>query len=81
MTMRWYVVHAYSGFEKSVARTLEDRIRRSGMEDKFGKILVPTEEVAQVVAQIGGPPEYVEKNWDRLVGTAHHLAELKVTTG
>jgi electron transport complex protein RnfB len=33
------------------------------------------------VAQIGGPPEYVEKNWDRLVGTAHHLAELKVTAG
>ena len=48
MTMRWYVVHAYSGFEKSVARTLEDRIRRSGMEDKFGKILVPTEEVVEM---------------------------------
>src|SRR5262247_2581667 len=48
MTMRWYVVHAYSGFEKSVARTLEDRVRRSGMQEKFGKILVPTEEVVEM---------------------------------
>ena len=43
--------------------------------------MVPTEEVAQVVAQIGGPPEYVEQNWDRLVNTAQHLAELKVAAG
>jgi electron transport complex protein RnfB len=43
--------------------------------------MVPTEQVAQVVAQIGGPPEYVEQNWDRLVGTAQHLAELKCATG
>jgi electron transport complex protein RnfB len=39
--------------------------------------LVPTEQVAQVVAQIGGPPQYIYENWDRLVGTAQHLAELK----
>ena len=39
--------------------------------------MVPTEQVAQVVAQIGGPPEYIYENWDRLVGTAQHLAELK----
>jgi electron transport complex protein RnfB len=43
--------------------------------------MVPTEQVADVVAQIGGPPEYVEKNWDRLVGTAYKLAELKATAG
>jgi len=48
MTKRWYVVHAYSGFEKSVQRTLEERIRREGMQDKFGKILVPTEEVVEM---------------------------------
>jgi electron transport complex protein RnfB len=41
--------------------------------------MVPTEEVAQVVSQIGGPPEYIEQNWDRLVGTAQHLAELRVS--
>ena len=40
--------------------------------------MVPTEHVAQVVAQIGGPPEYIQENWDRLVGTAQNLVELKV---
>ena len=48
MTMRWYVVHAYSGFEKSVQRALEDRIRRADMQTHFGKILVPTEEVVEM---------------------------------
>ncbi|MBS1216809.1 MAG: transcription termination/antitermination factor NusG [Proteobacteria bacterium] len=48
MTKRWYVVHAYSGFEKSVQRALEDRIRRAGMEEHFGRILVPTEEVVEM---------------------------------
>jgi electron transport complex protein RnfB len=43
--------------------------------------MVPTEEVAQVVAQIGGPPDYVEKHWDRLVGAAQRLAEMKVAAG
>lgn len=46
--MRWYVVHAYSGFEKSVQRALLERIGRSGMEDKFGDILVPVEEVIEM---------------------------------
>jgi transcriptional antiterminator NusG len=50
MSKRWYVVHAYSGFEKSVQRALEDRIRRAGMQEKFGKILVPTEEVVEMKA-------------------------------
>lgn len=50
MSMRWYVVHAYSGFEKSVARSLAERIERSGMKDKFGEILVPVEEVVEMKA-------------------------------
>src|SRR5690606_6899582 len=45
---RWYVVHAYSGFEKSVAQALRDRIVRTGMEDRFGDVLVPTEEVVEM---------------------------------
>ena len=48
MTKRWYVVHAYSGFEKSVQRALKERITRAGMEDKFGEILVPVEEVVEL---------------------------------
>lgn len=48
MTKRWYVVHAYSGFEKSVQRALVDRITRAGMQDMFGQILVPVEEVVEM---------------------------------
>lgn len=48
MTKRWYVVHAYSGFEKQVKRSLQERIRRAGMEDMFGEILVPVEEVVEM---------------------------------
>jgi transcription termination/antitermination protein NusG len=48
MTMRWYVVHAYSGFEKSVQKALLDRIARSELHDKFGQILVPVEEVVEM---------------------------------
>jgi transcriptional antiterminator NusG len=45
---RWYVVQAFSGFESSVKRSLEERISRFGLEDLFGQILVPTEEVVEV---------------------------------
>lgn len=48
MAMNWYVVHAYSGFEQSVKRSLVDRIHRAGMEEQFGRILVPTEEVVEM---------------------------------
>jgi transcription termination/antitermination protein NusG len=45
---RWFVVHAYSGFEKSVAQALRERIVRHGMQDRFGDVLVPTEEVVEM---------------------------------
>ena len=48
MALNWYVVHAYSNFEKKVKTALEDRIKMHGLEDKFGKILVPTEEVVEM---------------------------------
>ncbi len=48
MAKRWYVVHAYSGFEKTVSRTLRERIERAGMQDRFGEILVPVEEVVEM---------------------------------
>lgn len=47
-TKRWYVVHAYSGMEKSVKKALIERIARSDMQQQFGEILVPTEEVVEV---------------------------------
>ncbi len=48
MAMHWYVVHAFSGFEKQVSRSLEEHIRNAGMEDMFGEIMVPTEEVVEM---------------------------------
>ena len=48
MTKKWYVIHAYSGFEQQVMRSLKDRIQQSGLADKFGEILVPTEEVVEM---------------------------------
>ena len=46
--LRWYIVHAYSGMEKAVERNITERINRAGMQDKFGRILVPTEEVVEM---------------------------------
>jgi transcriptional antiterminator NusG len=48
MALRWYVVHAYSGFEHQVKKLLAERVARSGLEDKFGQVLVPTEEVVEM---------------------------------
>ena len=48
MTMRWYVVQAYSGFEQQVKRSLLERINREDVKDRFGQILVPTEEVVEM---------------------------------
>jgi transcription termination/antitermination protein NusG len=48
MAMHWYVVHTYSQFEKSVQRALVERIARDGMQDQFGQILVPVEEVVEL---------------------------------
>ena len=58
--MRWYVVHVYSGMEKSVRRSLLERIDRMGMNDKFGQILVPTEEVVEVK---GGQKSVTERRF------------------
>jgi transcriptional antiterminator NusG len=60
MSKRWYVVHAYSGFEKSVMRALVERVARSGMQDKFGQILVPVEEVVEMK---GGQKSVTERKF------------------
>ncbi|MFB3099836.1 MAG: transcription termination/antitermination protein NusG [Gammaproteobacteria bacterium] len=48
MSLNWYVVHAYSGFEDRVMNTLKERVVQYGMEDKFGEVLVPKEEVVEM---------------------------------
>lgn len=50
MSKRWYVVHAYSGYEKKVAAALQERIELHGMQEQFGEVLVPTEEVVEMRA-------------------------------
>ena len=48
MALQWYVVHAYSNYEHKVKESLQERIKRYGLEHKFGEILVPTEEVVEM---------------------------------
>jgi transcriptional antiterminator NusG len=49
VALRWYIVHVYSGFENKVKAALEERIAASPNPDKFGEVLVPTEEVVELV--------------------------------
>ena len=72
MAKRWYVVHAYSGFEKQVKRSLEDRIGRSDLQDLFGEILVPTEEVVEMK---GGQ----KRRSDRKFFPGYVLVEMEMT--
>ncbi len=48
--LRWYIAHAYSGMEKAVERNIAERIARASMQSKFGRVLVPTEEVVEIKA-------------------------------
>jgi transcriptional antiterminator NusG len=66
------VVHAYSGFEKQVKRSLEDRIQRAGMEESFGDVLVPTEEVVEMK---GGQ----KRRSDRKFFPGYVLVEMEMT--
>jgi transcriptional antiterminator NusG len=72
MARRWYVVHAYSGYEKQVKRSLEDRIQRADMEDMFGEVLVPTEEVVEMK---GGQ----KRRSDRKFFPGYVLVEMEMT--
>ncbi|WP_137940208.1 transcription termination/antitermination protein NusG [Chitinivorax sp. B] len=87
MAKRWYVVHAYSGFEKSVQRALRERIDRSGMADMFGQILVPVEEVMEVrsgrksVAERKFFPGYVLVEMEMTDETWHLVKSTPKVTG
>jgi transcriptional antiterminator NusG len=69
---RWYVVHAYSGMEKSVAKALQERVDREGLQSQFGRILVPTEEVVEVK---GGKKAITE----RRLYSGYVLVEMEMT--
>ena len=46
--MKWYIIHAYSGFERKVKESLESRIQAFGLQNKIGRVLIPTEAVTEV---------------------------------
>jgi len=84
---RWYVIHAFSGFEGHVKRSLLERIARAGMQDAFGEILVPTEEVVEMR---GGQqrkserkffPGYVLVNMDMTDETWHLVKDVPKVMG
>jgi transcription termination/antitermination protein NusG len=87
MGKKWYVVHAYSGFEKSVARNLRERIERAGMQDSFGQILVPVEEVvemkngAKAISERKFFPGYVLVEMDMTDDTWHLVKSTPKVTG
>ena len=72
MSKRWYVVHAFSGYEKQVQKSMAERIEREGMEDLFGQILVPTEEVVEMK---GGQ----KRRSDRKFFPGYVLVEMQMT--
>ena len=86
-TKRWYIVHAYSGMEKAVERNLRERIDRAGMEGKFGRILVPTEEVVELkngkksVTERRIFPGYVLVEMDMADDTWHLVKHTSKVTG
>lgn len=86
-TKRWYIVHAYSGMEKAVERNLRERIDRAGMQEKFGRILVPTEEVVELkngkktVTERRIYPGYVLVEMDMADDTWHLVKHTNKVTG
>lgn len=72
MAKRWYVVHAFSGYEKQVKKSLEDRIERAEMQELFGDVLVPTEEVVEMK---GGQ----KRRSDRKFFPGYVLVEMEMT--
>ncbi|KJV24850.1 antitermination protein NusG [Aquitalea magnusonii] len=87
MAKRWYVVHAYSGFEKSVQKALRERIERSEVADLFGQILVPVEEVVDVkngrrsITERKFFPGYVLVEMDMTDDTWHLVKSTPKVTG
>ncbi len=86
-TKRWYVVHVYSGMEKAAERNLRERIERAGMQERFGRILVPTEEVIELkggkksVSERRFFPGYVLVEMDMADETWHLVKHTSKVTG
>lgn len=94
MSKRWYVVHAYSGYEKRVMNTLKERMELNELQDLFGEVLVPTEEVVEIregkkrKSERKFYPGYVlvnmemnDESWHLVKNTPHVLGFIGGTAG
>lgn len=87
MAKYWYIVHTHTGFEIKVKATLEDRIRKAGQEEMFGEILVPTEQVVEMVKGARKTserkffPGYILVNMDMNAHSWHTVVETPRVTG
>ncbi|MFO7761628.1 MAG: transcription termination/antitermination protein NusG [Desulfobia sp.] len=87
MARKWYILHTYSGFEEKVKATLEERIKKAGQEDLFGDILVPTEQIVEMVKGARSTssrkffPGYILINVDLNDDTWHTIHDTPKVTG
>lgn len=87
MAKRWYVIHAMSGFEAHVKRSLDERVQRAGLQDHFGDVLVPTEEVVEMRNGVQRRserkffPGYVLVNMDMTDETWHLVKDVPKVMG
>jgi len=87
MAKSWYIVHTHTGFENKVKATLEERIKMSGQDDQFGEILVPTEQVVEMVkgsrktSERKFFPGYILVNMEMNQHTWHTVQETPRVTG
>lgn len=87
MAKQWYVVHTYSGFEKHVKLLLEDKIGKFHLEDSFGDVLIPTEDVVELkngkkkMSKKKTFPGYILVNMEMSTGNWHVVKSLPKVTG
>jgi len=87
MAKSWYIVHTHTGFENKVKATLEERIKMAGQDDQFGEILVPTEQVVEMVkgsrktSERKFFPGYILVNMEMNQHTWHTVQETPRVTG
>ena len=74
MEKNWYVIHTYSGYENKVKTALEERVKQFGKEEYFSEVVIPTENVVEIV-------KGVKKTIGTIIGTANNMADHHITAG
>jgi transcription termination/antitermination protein NusG len=81
MSMQWYIIHTYSGFEKKVKESLESRVAAFNLQDKIGRVMIPTEEVVEMRGGKKSYPGYVLVEMDLDENTWHIVRNTPRVTG